>query len=154
MFVILAHNWWMLLLRGVSTDGSESARAAARSVSERPCPDGTEVKVIGVVNPNERSIYAAAQAMVIEDVEAEGSRGAVSETVKIIDDAGLGVTGEAAVGDARTLIVERAREWGAHLVVVGSHGRRGSERLLLGSVSEYVANQAHCSVEVIRNRAA
>lgn len=138
----------------LATDGSEYSRAAARFVSERPWPEGTEVRVIGVVNPNERSIYAAAQVMVAEDGEAEGSQGAVSETVKLIGDAGLGVTGEAEVGDAKTLIVERAKEWGAHLVVVGSHGRRGSQRLLLGSVSEYVANRAHCSVEVIRNRAA
>ena len=134
----------------LATDGSEYSRAAARSVSERLWAEGTEVKVFGVVNPNVRSIYAAAQVMVTQDGEAEGSPGPVNETVKLVGDAGLRVTGETAVGDAKTLIVERAKEWGARLVVVGSHGRRGSERLLLGSVSEYVANHAHCSTEVIR----
>jgi len=134
----------------LATDGSEYSRAAARSVSERLWPDETEVKVLGVVNPNERSIYAVAQVMVTQEGEAEGSQGMVGETVKVVGDAGLRVAGETAVGDAKTLIVERAKEWGAHLVVVGSHGRRGSERLLLGSVSEFVANQAYCSTEVIR----
>jgi nucleotide-binding universal stress UspA family protein len=138
----------------LATDGSEYSRVAARSVSERLWPEGTEVKVLGVVNPNVRSMYAVAEVMTTQEGEVEGSPGAVNETSKIISDAGLKVSGEAAVGDAKTLIVERAQEWGAHLVVVGSHGRRGSERLFLGSVSEYVANQAHCSTEVIRPRRA
>jgi nucleotide-binding universal stress UspA family protein len=34
---------------------------------------------------------------------------------------------------------------------MGSHGRRGINRFLLGSVSEAVAAHAHCSVEIIRN---
>jgi nucleotide-binding universal stress UspA family protein len=38
------------------------------------------------------------------------------------------------------------------LVILGSHGRRGFERLTLGSVSEHVALHAPCSVEVIRGR--
>jgi nucleotide-binding universal stress UspA family protein len=40
--------------------------------------------------------------------------------------------------------------WGADLIVVGSHGRRGVDRYLMGSVSEAVALHAHCSVEVVR----
>jgi nucleotide-binding universal stress UspA family protein len=132
----------------LATDGSEFSRAAARSVTDRLWPEGTEVKVIGVVNPNVRSVYAVAEVMVNE--ETEGSLAVVNETVKLVSDAGLRVTGERAVGSAKTLIVERAKEWGANLVVVGSHGRRGSERLFLGSVSEFVANNAHCSTEVIR----
>jgi nucleotide-binding universal stress UspA family protein len=138
----------------LATDGSEYSLAAARSVSERPWPDGTEVKVISVVNPNLRSIYGVAEVMVTQEGEAEGSQGAVKEAVQIVSDSGLKANGETAVGSAKTFIVERAKEWGAHLVVVGSHGRRGSERLLLGSVSEFVANHAHCSAEVIRGRTA
>jgi nucleotide-binding universal stress UspA family protein len=50
----------------------------------------------------------------------------------------------------KTVIIEEADKWGADLIVVGSHGHRGIERFLLGSVSEGVALHAHCSVEVIR----
>ena len=40
--------------------------------------------------------------------------------------------------------------WRAHLIVVGSHGRRGLTRFLLGSVSQAVALHAPCSVEIVR----
>ena len=51
--------------------------------------------------------------------------------------------------DARE-IVKEAERWHARMVIVGSHGRRGFDRLTLGSVSEHVALHAPCSVEVIR----
>jgi nucleotide-binding universal stress UspA family protein len=53
-------------------------------------------------------------------------------------------------GDPRRVIVEEASKWAATMIVVGSHGRRGFNRVLMGSVSEFVAMHAHCSVEVIR----
>lgn len=50
------------------------------------------------------------------------------------------------------ILLAIAKEWGADLIVVGSHGLRGITRLLIGSVAEAVAMHAHCSVEVIRQR--
>ena len=47
-------------------------------------------------------------------------------------------------------IVKEAERWHAKLIVLGSHGRRGFDRLTIGSVSEHVAFHAHCSVEVVR----
>lgn len=53
-------------------------------------------------------------------------------------------------GAADAAIVERAQAWKADYVVVGSHGRSGLSRMLLGSVAERVARQAPCSVLVAR----
>lgn len=52
-------------------------------------------------------------------------------------------------GDAATAIVHEARAWSADLLVMGTHGRRGAARLLLGSVAETVLRGAPCSVLVI-----
>jgi len=54
-------------------------------------------------------------------------------------------------GDARSTIVDFARQWGADLIVIGSHGHKGWERLLLGSVAESVVRHATCSVLVVRH---
>jgi nucleotide-binding universal stress UspA family protein len=54
------------------------------------------------------------------------------------------------VGDPRIHILEHAKHWPADLIALGSHGRRGLDRALMGSVSEAIAIHSACSVEVIR----
>jgi nucleotide-binding universal stress UspA family protein len=53
-------------------------------------------------------------------------------------------------GDAKTVILDEAKQWNADLVVLGSHGWHGVDRFMMGSVSEAVAMHAPCSVEIIR----
>ena len=50
-------------------------------------------------------------------------------------------------------IIRQAKEWNADLVVVGSHGCTESKRFMLGSVSHKIANEAACSVRVVRGQA-
>ncbi len=56
----------------------------------------------------------------------------------------------ARIGKAAEEILLLAHEVGADLIVVGSHGLVGVERMLIGSVSEHVVREAGCSVEVAR----
>jgi len=54
------------------------------------------------------------------------------------------------VGRAASEIVKAAREWPASLIVIGSHGRRGIKRAVLGSVAEAVMRHAPCPVMVVK----
>ncbi|HEX7836248.1 MAG TPA: universal stress protein [Kofleriaceae bacterium] len=58
------------------------------------------------------------------------------------------------VGDARDMITQTARELGIDLIVMGTHGRRGISRALLGSVTEAVVRSAPCPVLTVRLREA
>jgi nucleotide-binding universal stress UspA family protein len=60
------------------------------------------------------------------------------------------VHGELAEGTPQDMILQAAKNWPAHLIVMGSHGLTGLKRFLLGSVSKAVASHAQCSVEVVR----
>jgi len=53
-------------------------------------------------------------------------------------------------GDARDVIINAAKELGVDLIVMGTHGRRGVSRALLGSVTETVVRSAPCPVLTVR----
>src|SRR5262249_25249701 len=55
-------------------------------------------------------------------------------------------------GDVRATIVTTADSIGADLILMGTHGRRGVGRALLGSVAEGVLRHAHCPVLTIRQQ--
>lgn len=53
-------------------------------------------------------------------------------------------------GDASRVIVDRANKLGVEMIIVGSRGRTGLARLVLGSTAEHVVREASCSVLVAR----
>ena len=65
-------------------------------------------------------------------------------------EAGVAVETVLAEGDVHDEIIGRAKEKNADLIIMGTHGRRGLNRLILGSVAESVARMAHCAVLLIR----
>jgi nucleotide-binding universal stress UspA family protein len=75
-----------------------------------------------------------------EEVLVEMRR--VLDLARASPDASLAAT----AGDASTTIVDQAVTSGADLIVMGTHGRRGFKRLLLGSVAETVLREAPCPV--------
>ncbi|HZM88043.1 MAG TPA: universal stress protein [Blastocatellia bacterium] len=140
----------------LATDGSEYSAAAARSVAARPWPDESEIRIVSVAEPIAPAAdpwYAAAAiAKRVREDDTKRSEEAVSAARAIVASTGLKIETAVLEGSPKRQIVEDSKKWGAHLVVVGSHGRRGLTRYFLGSVSEAVAMHAHCSVEVIRDR--
>lgn len=141
----------------LATDGSAHSEAAARSVSQRPWPEDSVVRVVSVIDPMIPVMdpwYAAGE--VIDQIRQQTKKEceeAVAGAHKIVTDAGLNATTAVLSGSPKRRIIEYAKEWEADLIVIGSHGRRGLTRLAIGSVSEAVAMNAECSVEVIRARA-
>ena len=65
-------------------------------------------------------------------------------------DAGIRVTHVLLEGDPAGEIVRYGRDAGIDLIVMGTHGRTGLDRLLLGSVAEKVMRDASCSVLVVK----
>ena len=137
----------------LATDGSEHSAAAARSVASRPWPDGTEVKVVcsvKVIVPAADPWFAVGDAGPLLEEHSRQARDYMESGEKMMRDAGLKTSSALLTDGAKASIVDEARDSGADLVVLGSHGRRGLNRILMGSVSEAVAMHAHCSVDVIR----
>lgn len=139
-----------------ATDGSTSSEVALRSIVARPWPAESEVKVVSVIDATLPAIepwYGAQQY--IDRMDEDRSRmadEAVAAADSILMAAGLRITKLLCEGNPKERIADLAKEWGTDLIVVGSHGKRGLNRVLHGSISEAVAIHAHCSVDIIRRR--
>lgn len=140
----------------VTTDGSLYSEAAILSVARRPWPSGSKAKVISIPEPfMPLGEFPYFELKEIEELNTAALRDAkryAKAGAEALSKAGLDATVETPLprdSDAREILKE-AERWQAQMVVLGSHGRRGFDRMTMGSVSEHVALHAHCSVEVIR----
>ena len=130
----------------LAIDGSEFSQAATRVVIAQFRPPDTEVKVLNVVNNTEYLDYPAG---VTED-QLNQARELVNRASQKLRTAGFKVESAVCRGEAREGIIDSAEEWHADLIVLGSHGRTGLGRFLLGSISDAVIRHARCSVEIVR----
>jgi nucleotide-binding universal stress UspA family protein len=132
----------------VGTDGSRFSRVAVDKAISFAQSYGGELAVISVVDvPTE--LYAEAPKAVEDMVrKAKEYTAAVKQQAEA-----AGVRAESFVGEAEAdeAIVKLARDQAADVIVVGSHGRTGLRRLLMGSVTEKVIGNAPCPVLVVRS---
>lgn len=122
----------------VASDGSRYGEAAARAAGRLAQQEGLPVSAVSVVTsshgPERRHEAEAAITRIQHEL---GKRG-------------LTVSGQLSEGRPDQAIVAAAASQAADLIVVGSHGRTGLEKVLMGSISERVLNQAHCPVLVVK----
>ncbi len=137
----------------LATDGSREAELAATTATDLAERTDSELHVVFVVPTREPFEYEAMGFAIEEpheEVKHEGRR-KLEEYVRRIEEAG-GSVAEAhlKLGKPDDQIVRLAEELGAGLIVLGSRGRGGVRRALLGSVSDSVVRHAHCPVAVVR----
>jgi nucleotide-binding universal stress UspA family protein len=141
----------------IALDDSPYSRAALDSVLARPWPKESQFKVLSVIEPFHPEFAGWQTTYTPVAIEAQASihdsaTKLVEEAEKSLADTfgATNVSGEVAEGYIKDRILEEAQHWLADLIVVGSHGRRGFTKFLLGSVSEAIASHANCSVEIVR----
>ena len=141
----------------LATDGSKCSERAARSIAERPWPERTQVRVICVREFSAPLVGNQAPSPevceTLREIQVSEVKEALAASSKILHKSHLETQNLVPndINGPKNVILDEATNWHADLIVVGSHGRRWLDRLLIGSVSEAVAMYAHCSVEVIRS---
>lgn len=146
----------------LATDGSAPAEEAARAIAARPWPANSSVHVLSVVEVVLPTMHALFEPPFIHSDEVQRLRdqallraqNATASAAAILAPTGLDVTETVSVllEGTRAVILKETRDWAADILFVGSHGHGVTERLLMGSVSEWLATHAPCSVEVVRPR--
>lgn len=142
-----------------ATDGAQQSNAAIEAFKHLALNDGDEIKVISVIDvgvPLAVDIYGGylPDTTELEKTARENALRVLDETAEKLrsycGDKSIDITTDVLFGSPESRIVETADEWKPSLVVVGSHGYRAWERLLIGSVSDSVVHHAPCSVLVVR----
>ena len=135
----------------IAIDDSKFAEQTLRAVPQIS-PKGAEVRILHVLQPITMTPPPQMSGGYAPELEKEGKEAQklMKRAAESLTSAGFKVDTVVRTGDVRLEIIDMATEWSADLIVVGSHGRTGIPRLLLGSVAEYVARHAPCSVLIVR----
>lgn len=140
----------------IGVDDSSYSQAAIDWVKKYPWPKGVEFFVLSVARisalayatPDGGGGYAAEML----EGEMKYHEEIASGYERELRERGFATTGVVVQGDPRDALVNLAIQKNADLVVVGSHGRSGVSKMMLGSVADYVTSHAPCSVTVVKSR--
>jgi nucleotide-binding universal stress UspA family protein len=131
----------------VATDGSRFSKAASEKAIDFAKSYGGELKVVSVVDvPAE---FYGESPKTVEGL-INKAKGFVEDVKRQAEAAGVRAETFVRGGEAYQKIVELAKELNVDTIVMGSHGRTGIKRLLMGSVAEKVIGYAPCPVLVVK----
>lgn len=134
----------------VPTDGSDASRSALEEAITLARDQDAELHVLHVVDLTAIEPMHGGGEAVIESIEEAGER-TVEEAVARAEEAGLpSVEGTTVTGVIHEEIVAYVEDHGMDLVVIGTHGRTGLDRILLGSVAEKVVRLSPVPVLTVR----
>lgn len=140
----------------IATDGSQRSIDAARRASEllRNADHVTLLTVLNEIPGDdaggfEGSVYSPEEQEALWSQEMSEAGDELARTAAALNAAQVDKRIE--VGDVANTVCRIARQLEVDVIVVGSHGRTGVERIFLGSVSEHVVRHAPCPVLVVRS---
>ncbi|MBF0623639.1 MAG: universal stress protein [Magnetococcales bacterium] len=122
----------------IATDGSRHADRAAVTAGHLARSLKAPLTVVTVIEPD----ASAGQRVAADQV--------VNRVVNQLRVEGLTVSGRVMTGRPDAKIIEMVQEQNADLIVVGSHGLTGLERILVGSTTERILNGTSCAVFVVK----
>ncbi len=130
------------------TDGSDGADSALIHALDLAEIHGASLHAVYVVD----TTYAGSGAAEVTTVDSlrEASERVLDQTVDLATDRGVEIETETREGEPYREIIDCAEAVDADVVVMGTHGRRGLDRFLLGSVTEKVVRMSSVPVLTVR----
>ncbi len=147
----------------LAIDGSKCSEAAVETLLRQYKPEDVEVLILHVVESGKLMpvtygfgtgpVFVQNYTAIAQQWHNEGEA-LVANAAERLRSAGFKTSTSVEDGDAKESILKCAEQWRPDVILVGSHGWKGLDRILLGSVSEAIARHAPCSVEIVRAMAA
>ncbi len=135
----------------VPVDFSENSEQALDYACELAAKVGSTVRLVHAFAAPPKGLQVALSESILENLVKEHYDGLEKLAQARRERASFGEH-TVEVGDPRDTILDTVKALGADLVVMGTHGRRGLTRVMMGSVAEDVIRNAPCPVLVVRAR--
>ncbi|QRV16765.1 universal stress protein [Haloterrigena salifodinae] len=134
----------------VAYDGSAPAQKAVEYAFDEYADE--EIILLRVVELADGYTEASIRAIqdLLDDREEEAAARLREDLMELVDTSGVDFQMDVASGDPAREVVEYAEENDVDHILVGSHGRQGVSRILLGSVAERIVRRAPVSVTLVR----
>jgi nucleotide-binding universal stress UspA family protein len=143
----------------VAIDESGLCQLTTDSLSAQTRPDETEVLVLQIVEPlvfstpPEMAPGYAPEAAIRQKESIDRAARTLAEATQTLRKAGFTVNSRVVESEVKEGILNAAGEWGADLIVVTSHFRKGVAKFLHRSVAQGIVQRAPCSVLVVKEAA-
>lgn len=141
----------------VPVDGSPTSNAGLREAIDLAKGQGASLQLVHVVDYHYLAMTGMEAGAYIEDLMAsltQSGRRILKRAAERAQKNGISATSvllESPAGPAADAIVRQAKKWKADLIVIGTHGRRGVRRMLMGSDAEQVVRNAPAPVMLVRS---
>ncbi|MBI5213206.1 MAG: universal stress protein [Nitrospirae bacterium] len=134
----------------VAHDGSKSSDKALKKAVELAVKFNTSLTVLSVIPELYLTELSGVDRSRIFDALSRETTEAMEKIRKSLSGKSMDVKTLIRQGDPAEKILETAQKMKAELIVTGSHGRHGTKKFLLGSVSSKVVDYSKCPVLVVK----
>ena len=140
----------------VATDGSSYSEAASREAVAMAKDCGANLTVVTAMHAESSAPLDIVSSQMQKDMIAGREMTAGEVNIRFVrrlaEEQQIKISALIYGGSPADVIIHSARERKADLIVVGSHGRTGLDRILLGSVAERIIGTADCATLVVKAR--
>ena len=132
-------------------DFSDASKKAIRYAMEFAGNMGASVSLLNVVEPRPMAVDVSLNYVPFEADLEKAAKEDLEVILKDFHGAGLKAEYGVVIGNPADSILENIEMFNVNLVIMGSHGKKGLSRLIMGSVAETVVRKANCPVLIVKS---
>lgn len=131
-------------------DFSDASTNAFRYACEFAKAMGSKIIFLNVVEPRPMVADMTLNYIPLEEDLAKAATEDLKPLVQEAESKGIAVQADVMIGTPAELILSQAAEFNASIIIMGSHGKTGLSRLLMGSVAEAIVRKARIPVLIVK----
>ena len=131
-------------------DFSDASHKAVQYAREFAASMGASVYLLNVVEPRPMAVDITLNYVPLEEDLEKAARADLDVILQYLLGAGLKAECSVEIGNPADVILEKSGELDVNLKIMGSHGKTGLSRFIMGSVAETVVRKANCPVLIVK----